>query len=107
MIDERLLTSVDSLRREADVSGMFESMDKFDRTAFDMVTGAKNTGSIRPFQRRRRKPATSMDGHSWGQSTLLARRSGRGRNDICVVPLWGLGSSLGSEVRNGKLSPED
>lgn len=68
-----LLASVDSLRREADVSGMFESMDKFDRTAFEMVTGAK---SREAFDLTKEAPATRelYGRHSWGQSTLLARR---------------------------------
>jgi hypothetical protein len=68
-----LLTSVDSLRREADASGMFESMDRFDRTAFDMVTGAKTREA---FDLTKEDPKTRelYGRHSWGQSTLLARR---------------------------------
>ena len=89
-----LLTSVDSLRREADASGIFESMDRFDRTAFDMVTGAKTREA---FDLTKEDPKTRelYGRHSWGQSTLLARRLGR------------LGSPLGSEVRYGELSAQN
>ena len=68
-----LLTSIDSLRREADTSGMFEAMDKFDRTAFDMVTGARTRDA---FDLSKEDPKTRdlYGRHSWGQSTLLARR---------------------------------
>ena len=68
-----LLTSVDSLRREADASGMFESMDRFDRTAFDMVTGAKTREAF-DLTKEDAKTRELYGRHSWGQSTLLARR---------------------------------
>ena len=68
-----LLTSIDSLRRDADKSGMFDSMDRFDRTAFDMVTGAKTREA---FDLSKEDPALRdrYGRHAWGQSTLLARR---------------------------------
>ena len=68
-----LLTSIDGLRRDADKSGMFDSMDRFDRTAFDMVTGAKTRDA---FDLTKEDPALRdrYGRHSWGQSTLLARR---------------------------------
>jgi len=68
-----LLKSFDMLRREADVSGALQAMDRFDEQAFEMVTGpqarqAFDIGSEDPKLRDRygRNP--------WGQSTLLARR---------------------------------
>jgi hypothetical protein len=68
-----LLKHFDRLRRDADASGAMETMDRFDASAFEMVTGANarqafNLSSENPALRDRygRTP--------WGQSTLLARR---------------------------------
>ncbi|HQX50826.1 MAG TPA: DUF1501 domain-containing protein [Planctomycetaceae bacterium] len=68
-----LLTSIDGLRREADSTGAFEAMDKFDQTAFEMVTGEKTREA---FDLSKEDPKTRelYGRHSWGQSTLLARR---------------------------------
>lgn len=72
--DRRLLmTSMDRLRREADTSGVFAAMDEFDRTAFDMVTGDRTR---KAFDLSQEDDAVRdrYGRHSWGQSTLLARR---------------------------------
>ena len=68
-----LLRHFDRLRRNVDSSGAMESMDRFERNAYEMVTGASarkafELGSEDPKLRDRygRTP--------WGQSTLLARR---------------------------------
>ena len=68
-----LMKGFDTLRRDADHSGMLASMDRFDQQAFDMVTGpearkAFDIGSEDPKLRDR------YGRNSWGQSTLLARR---------------------------------
>lgn len=68
-----LLTNFDRMRRAADTSGAFESLERFDRTAFEMVTGA---GTREAFDLTRETPETRerYGRNSWGQSTLLARR---------------------------------
>ena len=63
----------DTLRKEADQSGMIDAMDRFDLQAFDMVAGAKaraafDIGTEDPRLRDR------YGRNTWGQSTLLARR---------------------------------
>ena len=68
-----LLTRFDRLRRDMDTSGAMETMDRFDRSAFDMVAGEAARKafdlSSEPAQTRDRYGRTP-----WGQSTLLARR---------------------------------
>jgi uncharacterized protein DUF1501 len=68
-----LLKHFDRLRRAVDNSGTMETMDRFERSAYDMVVGgaarkAFDISSEKPELRDRygRTP--------WGQSTLLARR---------------------------------
>ena len=68
-----LMQTFDTLRRDADHSGMITAMDRFDQQAFDLVTGpearrAFDIGSEDPKLRDR------YGRHSWGQSALLARR---------------------------------
>ncbi|MEX0678953.1 MAG: DUF1501 domain-containing protein [Pirellulales bacterium] len=68
-----LLARFDQLRRDVDRSGTMESMDRFDRKAYEMVVGgaARQAFDISAEDPRIR----DMYGrHSWGQSTLLARR---------------------------------
>jgi uncharacterized protein (DUF1501 family) len=68
-----LLTRFDRLRRDMDTSGAMETMDRFDRSAFDMVAGEAARKafdlSSENAQTRDRYGRTP-----WGQSTLLARR---------------------------------
>jgi hypothetical protein len=68
-----LVANFDRMRREADRSGVLEAIDRFDRQAFEMVTGesareafdlSKESDAVRDKYGR----------HTWGQSTLLARR---------------------------------
>lgn len=68
-----LLTHFDKLRRDADTSGAFEAMDRFDRDAFEMITGPK---AREAFDLSKEDPALRerYGRNSWGQSTLLARR---------------------------------
>ncbi len=74
LADRRALRQrFDKLRRDVDSSGVLESMDRFDRAAYDLVTGpaareAFDIGSEDPRLRDR------YGRHSWGQSTLLCRR---------------------------------
>jgi hypothetical protein len=68
-----LLASMDKLRRDMDRSGKLDAMDRFDRSAYEMITGEK---ARQAFDISQEKDQTrDMYGrHSWGQSTLLARR---------------------------------
>jgi uncharacterized protein (DUF1501 family) len=63
----------DQLNRQVDRTGVIESMDQFDLQAFDMVAGDKARIA---FDISQEDDATrEMYGrHTWGQSTLLARR---------------------------------
>lgn len=68
-----LLTRFDRLRRDMDTSGAMETMDRFDRSAFDMVAGE----AARKAFDLSSEPAATRDRYGrtpWGQSTLLARR---------------------------------
>ncbi len=74
-LDDRrnLLTRFDNLRREMDRSGKLEAADKFDRQAYEMVTGEK---ARQAFDLSAESPELRdrYGRNSWGQSTLLARR---------------------------------
>jgi uncharacterized protein (DUF1501 family) len=74
-LDDRrgLRRSLDSLRRDADDSGAFDAMDKFEKQAFELVTSQNVSRAF--------DLASESDGTrdrygrtTWGQSTLLARR---------------------------------
>jgi uncharacterized protein (DUF1501 family) len=74
-LDDRrnLLTSFDKLRHEVDRSGKLDAMGKFERQAYEMVTGEKARKAFDISA----EPAEIRDRYgrnSWGQSTLLARR---------------------------------
>ncbi|MCO6458002.1 MAG: DUF1501 domain-containing protein [Pirellulaceae bacterium] len=68
-----LLSDFDNFRREIDQSGALEAMDRFDQQAYDMVTSEK---AQKAFDIGSEDPAIrdSYGRHTWGQSTLLARR---------------------------------
>jgi hypothetical protein len=68
-----LLARFDQIEREVDASGAFDSLDQFQRAAYQLVCGpaarkAFDIGSEDPSTRDRYGRQT------WGQSTLLARR---------------------------------
>jgi len=87
-----LLAQFDRLRRVADRSGMFDSMDHFQQAAFEMVTGprAREAFDLSREDPRLRdrygvtrtdfvpaaapKVRVAEGRHRWGQSLLLARR---------------------------------
>lgn len=73
-----LLSALDRLRRDVDGSGMMEGMDAFTRQAFAMVTGPAAREALdlsrEPLAVRNRYGTGVEQGHSWGQSCLLARR---------------------------------
>lgn len=83
-----LAKQFDRLRRDVDNSGMLESMNRFDRQAYDMVAGdaarrAFDIGGEDPRIRDR------YGRHTWGQSTLLARRLVEAGSTMVTVHLGG------------------
>lgn len=74
MEDRRsLLEQFDTIRRDIDSTGTVAAMDRFNREAFDFVTGpvARDAFDINREDPRLRD---RYGRHTWGQSTLLARR---------------------------------
>ncbi len=70
---QTLFRDFDRMRREVDSSGALDAMNRFQRNAYEMVSGeaarkAFDLGSEDPQLRER------YGRHSWGQSMLLARR---------------------------------
>lgn len=68
-----LIRELDQLRRGVDQSGAMEAVDRFDQQAFEMVAGEKARQAFDLSQ----ESDTVRDAygrHTWGQSTLLARR---------------------------------
>jgi hypothetical protein len=68
-----IISQIDKLRRDADNRGAFEAMDRFDRDAFDMITGPKARDAF-DINKEDKKLRERYGRTSWGQSTLLARR---------------------------------
>ncbi|HLJ10888.1 MAG TPA: DUF1501 domain-containing protein [Planctomycetaceae bacterium] len=68
-----LSKTFDKLRRDVDARGTIAAVDRFDRQAFDLVTGvaARKAFDINSEDPRLRD---KYGRHNWGQSTLLARR---------------------------------
>jgi hypothetical protein len=69
----KLLGSFDTMRRDLDKSGTLDTLDKFQREAYELISGP---AARRAFDVSREDPKVrDMYGrHTWGQSTLLARR---------------------------------
>jgi hypothetical protein len=68
-----LLAHFDRMRREIDASGTMDTMDRFERSAYEMVVG----GAAREAFDLSKEDAATRDRYGrtpWGQSTLLARR---------------------------------
>lgn len=70
---KRLFASLDHIPRRLDASGTFDAMNRFDQQAFRFVCGPK---ARQAFDLSREDDATrdQYGRHTWGQSTLLARR---------------------------------
>lgn len=68
-----LLKSLDNVRRVADDTGQLASLDQFQQKAFELVTGDAGRDA---FDISQEDPALRdrYGRHTWGQSTLLARR---------------------------------
>lgn len=68
-----LLQHFDRIRRDADQTGVFTAMDRFDQDAFSFVTG-ENARRAFDIGLESPKIRDQYGRNSWGQSTLLARR---------------------------------
>ena len=74
MDDRRgLRRSLDSLRRDADDSGAFDAMDRFEKQAFELVT-SQNVSRAFDIAGESDEARDRYGRTTWGQSTLLARR---------------------------------
>jgi uncharacterized protein (DUF1501 family) len=69
----RLLGHFDQIRRDVDREGTFDAMDRFQRDAYELVTGP---AARRAFDIAREDPRLRdrYGSNQWGQCTLLARR---------------------------------
>jgi Protein of unknown function (DUF1501) len=68
-----LIQHFDHLRHEADKSGKLDAIDRFDRQAFELITGEKARQAF-DLSQEDAKLRERYGRHTWGQSTLLARR---------------------------------
>jgi hypothetical protein len=68
-----LINHFDQLRHEVDRSGKLEAIDRFDRQAYDLITGEKARKAF-DLSQEDSKSRERYGRHPWGQSTLLARR---------------------------------
>ena len=68
-----LLSEIDKLRRDVDSSGALEAVDRFQRSAYELVAGS---AACKAFDISQEDPRVreQYGRNSWGQSTLLARR---------------------------------
>ena len=74
-LDDRIALAkrFDRLRRDVETKGMLDAMDRFDRQAVDLVTGQAARAAF-DISLEDPKVRDRYGRHSWGQSTLLARR---------------------------------
>ena len=68
-----LVEDLDQISREVDSRGQFVTRDRFDEDAYEFISGAKARAA---FDMNSEQPAVRdrYGRHTWGQSTLLARR---------------------------------
>lgn len=84
----QLARKFDRLRRDADASGMVEAMDRFDQQAFELVTGPAARKAF-DLSTEDAKLRDRYGRHTWGQSTLLARRLVEAGSTFVSVHLGG------------------
>lgn len=85
---KRLHNALDQMPRACDSSGVFDALGRFDQQAFNFATGAK---ARRAFDLSLEPDKTREDygRHTWGQSTLLARRLVEAGSSFVTVHLGG------------------
>lgn len=84
----QLARQFDKLRRDVDSRGTLEAMDRFDQQAFELVAGASARKAFDISQEDPRM-RDRYGRHSWGQSTLLARRLVEAGTTFVTVHLGG------------------
>jgi hypothetical protein len=84
----KLLASFDSIRRNVDRTGTFDAMDRFQKEAYELVTGP---AARRAFDLTTEDPRLRdrYGRTNWGQSTLLARRLVEAGSTFVTVHLGG------------------
>lgn len=96
-----LLTTFDTMRHDMDQTGTTASMDRFQQEAFEMITGPR---AREAFDISRETPQTRdrYGRHSWGQSTLLARRLVEAGVTFVSVHMggWDNHSNIGPAMQN-------
>ena len=102
---EGLRKKLDKWQRDMDESDAFEAMDQFDQEAFELIAGsdARNAFDISledPSVRDR------YGRHTWGQSTLLARRLVEAGSTFVTVQFGGWDHHADLETRSIKSVPK-
>ncbi len=95
----------DRLERANDLSGTMDAMDRFQRQAFDFISGsaARKAFDISS------EPAALRERYgrnNWGQSALFGATARRGGEHVRHVAFRRLGPSLGPAARAGRLPAE-
>jgi uncharacterized protein (DUF1501 family) len=89
-LDDRrkLLTHFDTLRRDVDQAEIFPTMDRFQREAYELVTGPS---ARRAFDLSKEDPKLRdrYGRHTWGQSALLAARLVEAGSTFVTVHMGG------------------
>ena len=86
-LDDRrnLLDGFDRMRRDVDNSGVFESMDKFNQRALNMMTSTSVRDAF-DLSKEAKRTRERFSNHNWGTRALLARRLVEaGANWVTVV----------------------
>ena len=93
-----LYERLDRLRRDVDASGTLDSLDQFDRQAYELVAGS---AARRAFDISEEDPRTRdlYGRHAWGQSTLLARRLVEAGSTFVTVQFGGWDTHWNQEPR--------
>jgi hypothetical protein len=102
-LDDRrkLLGSFDTMRRDVERTGQLDTLDKFQRQAYEMISGP---AARRAFDLSKEDPRLRdrYGRHTWGQSTLLARRLVEAGVTFVTVHVggWDHHAAIGPAMKN-------
>ena len=103
----KLLNGFDDLRRDIDRSGTLDTLDKFQREAYELISGPR---ARRAFDLSTEDPRLRdrYGRHNWGQSCLLARRLVEAGVTFVTVHMggWDDHAAIEAAMKN-KLPPYD
>ncbi|MDG2383213.1 MAG: DUF1501 domain-containing protein [Pirellulaceae bacterium] len=85
---KRLALALDRIPRGVDNSGTFDAMNRFEKQAFSFVTAPRARAAF-DLSREKDKLRDLYGRHTWGQSTLLARRLVEAGASFVTVHLGG------------------